>query len=83
MTQTPTVEQALKMVQDNPNGTNNAQARAVLSKELSRIWRNIQAQPTSYVMSKIEFAVFNYHRNSPDYKNPVAQRAVQRFWDNV
>ena len=82
MARTPTVEQALRMVQDNPNGTNNSTAKAVLQKELARIWQNIQAQPNSYVMDNLEFAVFNCYRNTPDYNNHTGQRAVQRYWDN-
>ena len=82
MTRAPSVEQALRMIQDNPNGTNNTQARDVLQKELARIWRNIQDNPNSYVMDNLEFAVFNCHRNSPEYTNQVGQRAVKRYWDN-
>jgi hypothetical protein len=82
MTRVPTVEQALRQVQDNPDGTSNSQARAVLQKELARIWRNIQDKPNSYVMNNLEFAVFNCHRNSPEYSNQVGQRAVKRYWDS-
>jgi hypothetical protein len=79
---TPTVEQALRLVQDNPNGSTNTQAKAVLSKEVTRIWRNIQAQPNSYVMDNLEFAVFNCYRNNPDYVNATGQQAVQRYWNH-
>jgi hypothetical protein len=82
MTATTTVEQALRQVQDNPNGSANAQAKAVLLKEVTRIWRNIQAEPGSYVMSNLEFAVFNCYRNNPDYHNTTGQQAVQRYWNH-
>lgn len=82
MARLPSVEEALRMVQDNPNGSNNAQAKAVLEKELNRIWRNVLQQPSTYIMDNLEFAVFNYHRNSPEYRNPTGQQAVKRHWDN-
>lgn len=82
MTRVPSVEQALRMVQDNPEGTSNTQAKAVLQKELARIWRSILAQPSIYVMDNLEFAVFNCYRNSPEYNNPTGQQAVKRYWDN-
>jgi hypothetical protein len=82
MTRVPSVEQALRMVQDNPDGTNNTQAKTVLQKEVSRIWRNILAQPSTYVMGNLEFAVFNCFRNFPEYNNTTGQQAVKRHWDN-
>jgi hypothetical protein len=78
---TLTIEQATQMFKDNPNGANITQAKAVLSQEMARIWREIQRKPNSYVMSKQEFSVFNCFRN--EYNNPTAQQAVQRYWDNV
>lgn len=82
MTRMPSVEEALKMVQDNPEGTNNVQAKAVLQKELTRIWRNVLASPSTYVMKNQEFAVFNCYRSSPEYNNPTGQQAVKRYWDH-
>ena len=80
---TPTVDQALKQVQDNPNGTNDAQAKAVLAEEATRIWRRIQAKPNDYVMNGREFPIFNYIRTTTtEYNNPTAQQAVQRYWNN-
>lgn len=46
------------------------------------IWRKVQAQPDGYIMTRDEFAIFNYfqHRFAGD---KVAKAARGRYWDNL
>jgi hypothetical protein len=53
----------------------------IVEEELVRIWRRIKDKPDSYVMSRLEFAIFNAYRQRPEYRNSTAQRAVERFWN--
>ena len=54
--------------------------RAMLENELNNLWQRIQAQPDTYVMTKEEFALFNYSRHHRGESN-VAQNAIIRFWN--
>lgn len=59
----------------------DAQTTAVLEAAIAELWRRIQAEPDSYVLSPDEFALFNYFLER--YRgSSVAQRAVARFWNN-
>ncbi|KAL8828950.1 MAG: hypothetical protein Q9191_002298 [Dirinaria sp. TL-2023a] len=72
---------ALEIVRNNEEGQVHPSVTAVLEKAVAEIWRKIQAQPTSYTMSRDEFAVFNFYRNR--FKDSqVAQQAVARFWNH-
>ena len=76
-----TVARALEIVRNNEEGQVHPSVTAVLEKAVAEIWRKIQAQPTSYAMSRDEFAVFNFYRNR--FKDSqVAQQAVARFWNH-
>ncbi|MCJ1375235.1 hypothetical protein MMC20_006469 [Loxospora ochrophaea] len=76
-----TVSKALDIVRNGEPGDAHPAVTNILERAISDIWRRINAQPTSYVMTKDEFAVFNYFRGR--YAgSPVAQRAVGRFWDH-
>lgn len=54
----------------------------IVEEELHKLWKRIQASPNSYVMSDLEFAIFNRYRNRNEYRNSTAQRAVERHWAN-
>jgi phosphate uptake regulator len=54
----------------------------IVEDELKRVWRRISDKPNSYVMSDLEFAIFNHHRNRDEYRNSTAQKAVERYWAN-
>jgi hypothetical protein len=57
------------------------QTSAVLETAIGKLWTKIQAEPNSYIMSRDEFALFNYFRLR-FRESPVAQTAVERFWNN-
>merc|ERR1711939_763792 len=44
--------------------------------------RNLQRQPNTYVMTHLEFAIFNFYRALPELQNETARKAVSRYWNN-
>ena len=74
------VQEALEIVRNSEERHMDQAALTVIERALAQVWARIQAQPNSYVMTKDEFAVFNYNRNR-FLSSDVAQRAVARFWD--
>ena len=75
------VASALEIVKNSEDGQVHPSVSAILERAIGEVWRRIQAQPTTYVMGREEFAVFNYYR-SRFQNNPVAQQAVARFWNH-
>ncbi|QUC23075.1 uncharacterized protein UV8b_07316 [Ustilaginoidea virens] len=75
------VAQALEIARESIDGASDSTVSKILENALSRIWSKVQDQPSSYVMSRDEFAVFNFfqHRFIGD-TDAVAAR--KRFWDN-
>ncbi|KAI3322319.1 hypothetical protein HD806DRAFT_536156 [Xylariaceae sp. AK1471] len=52
----------------------------ILNKAMTEIWRRVVAQPNDYVMSRDEFAIFNFFQDR--YRgNRVAKAARARYWD--
>ena len=74
-----TLEKALEIAKD-PNQSTPTPVTAMLERKIAEIWQRVQARPTSYVMTRDEFAVFSYFRSR--YNNEVARQAVSRFWSN-
>ena len=59
-------------------------ATTFLGQSIDGIWQRVQAQPSTYVFTREEFAVFaifNYYRGVFS-ENEIAQQAVQRFWEH-
>lgn len=79
--QDASVAQALEIARESPDGCSDPTISKILEAALSQIWSKVQAQPDSYVMTRDEFAVFNFfqHRFAGD-KTAVGAR--KRFWDN-
>lgn len=76
----PTIRQALQTARDSEEGTLDQDVANTLSYAISTIWRKIQAQPNTYVMTELEFSVFNYFQDR--FRGiPMAQRAVSRYWN--
>ncbi|KAH8693093.1 hypothetical protein BGW36DRAFT_34042 [Talaromyces proteolyticus] len=75
------VREALDRARNSTDGRIDSQTGAVLEKAIQELWSRIQAQPTSYILNRDEFALFNYFRER--FKSSVvAQKAVERFWNN-
>jgi hypothetical protein len=76
------VAQALEIARESPDGAKDPVISNILETALAQIWARVQAQPDAYVMSRDEFAVFNYfqHRFQGD---KIAVAARRRYWDNT
>ncbi|KIW44531.1 uncharacterized protein PV06_02992 [Exophiala oligosperma] len=77
-----TTRQAIQIAQNSENGSIDPIILHLLELALCRIWQNIQSEPDSYVMTQVEFAVFNYHRALPELQNETAREAISRYWDS-
>ena len=74
------VTQALEIARDSPEGAQDPDVARVLETALSEIWGKIQTQPNSYVMTRDEFAVFNYFQARFE-GHELAVSARRRYWD--
>jgi hypothetical protein len=79
---TTSVSQALEIARDSPEGARDPVVREILERAIQQIWLKVQMQPTSYVMNRVEFGVFNYFQ-SRFIGNEVAIAARKRYWDHA
>lgn len=77
-----TVAQALEIARDSPEGAQDPTVISILENALTDIWRKIEAHPTSYVMTRGEFAVFNYFQDRFAGQE-LATAARKRYWDHL
>jgi hypothetical protein len=77
-----TVPQALEFARDSPEGAQDPTVATILETALADIWRKVEAQPTSYVMTRDEFAVFNYFQDRFAGEQ-LATAARRRYWDHL
>ncbi|KAF5025202.1 hypothetical protein F66182_2668 [Fusarium sp. NRRL 66182] len=80
--QDASVAQALEIARESPDGSSDPTISKILEAALARIWSKVQTHPDSYIMTRDEFAVFNFfqHRFTGD-KTAVSAR--KRYWDNT
>jgi hypothetical protein len=74
------VADALEVARDSPEGAQDPAVVNILETAVSLIWAKIQARPTSYVMTRDEFAIFNYFQARFTGRQ-LAVSARQRYWD--
>jgi len=77
-----TLRQALQIAQNSQTDQVDPRILEILEQALARIWSNIQAQPNTYLMTELEFAIFNRYRARPELQNETARKAVSRYWNN-
>ncbi|PNP79660.1 hypothetical protein FNYG_07006 [Fusarium nygamai] len=79
------VAQALEIARESPDGSSDPTISKILESALTRIWAKVEMHPDSYVMTRDEFAVFNFFQdrfiNSVNTKKAVDAR--KRYWDNT
>ncbi|MCJ1243523.1 hypothetical protein MMC30_000720 [Trapelia coarctata] len=75
------VPKALELVRNSETGEVHPSVDATLERAISTLWTKIKARPDTYVMTKDEFAVFNYFR-ARYAGDETARKAVGRFWNN-
>lgn len=76
------VARALDTARNTPDGAEDPVVNAILEAAIDRIWKKVEARPDSYIMSRGEFAVFNYY-HVRFTGNSVAIAARKRYWDNT
>ncbi|PNH37036.1 hypothetical protein VD0002_g10021 [Verticillium dahliae] len=81
-TSSATVAQALEVARESPDGASDSTISGILEEALEQTWSKITAQPSSYIMSRDEFAVFNYFQHR-FVDNRTATEARSRYWDNM
>ena len=77
-----TVAEALEIARDSEDGAQDPSVRSILETAIADIWAKIEAQPTSYVMNREEFAVFNYFQHRFEGLQ-LASSARKRYWDSL
>ncbi|RCI08437.1 hypothetical protein L249_8798 [Ophiocordyceps polyrhachis-furcata BCC 54312] len=81
MSQEAVVAQALMLARDSPDGAEDPVVCEILNSALKRTWDKVQEAPRTYVMTRNEFAVFNYFQHR-FVGNTMAVAARKRFWDH-
>ena len=66
----------------NTEGDLDRTVKAYLDKAIVDIWGRVNQSPDTYVLSRDEFAVFNYYIRRFDGSS-VAEKAVERYWRNT
>lgn len=72
---------ALEIARNSETGDLDAAVRDLLDKAIGEIWERIHQNPTTYILTRDEFAVFNYFIDRFQ-GNELAQAAIQRYWDD-
>jgi hypothetical protein len=76
------VRRAIIIAQTATTDNLDQQTKEILALALRAIWRRLQAQPDTYVLTNLEARVFNYHQ-SLFRGNELARRAWARYWANT
>jgi hypothetical protein len=76
------VAQALEIARESPDGASDPTVSKILDMALSQIWGKVEAQPDAYVMTRDEFAVFNFFQHRFQ-GNTTAVKARKRYWDHA
>lgn len=65
----------------NSQGDVEPTISAYLEYSLQVVWSKLISSPEAYILTKDEFALFNYFR--PRFTNSdLAQTAIRRFWEH-
>ncbi|KAI0554659.1 hypothetical protein F4679DRAFT_307253 [Xylaria curta] len=73
---------ALEVARDSPEAADHGIIRDKLESALADIWGRVLADEFEYVMSRDEFAIFNFYQDR-FRNNPIATSARKRYWDNL
>ena len=77
-----TVAQALEIARDSAEGAQDPTVLNILEAAITDIWGKIQAYPSSYLMTRDEFAIFNYFQDRFEGER-LATAAKKRYWDHL
>lgn len=76
-----TLSTAVEIARQNQHGDIDPAVTTFLEQTIDALWQRVKAQPSTYLFTKEEFAVFTYYRDRFRGK-PTAQQAVRRFWEH-
>jgi hypothetical protein len=74
------LSQAIEYAQNSEGGVEQRLAQH-LEKKLGEVYARMQAQPTSYMLARDEFALLNYYR-SRFGDSELIKTATKRFWSS-
>lgn len=74
------VAQALEIARDSAEGARDPVVCNILESAITTIWSKVQTQPDTYLMSRDEYAVFNYFQHRFQ-GSVIAIAARRRYWD--
>ncbi|KAI2620285.1 hypothetical protein GGS26DRAFT_594903 [Hypomontagnella submonticulosa] len=79
------VQEALELARESQDGIEDPFVVTVLEATLHRVWSKILEEPDGYVMTRTEFAVFNFmQREDPDKRRAtLAAKARANYWNNT
>ncbi|CZR35671.1 uncharacterized protein FPRO_00206 [Fusarium proliferatum ET1] len=80
LSQQDIVAQSLEIARESPDGASYPSIREILESALEEIWAKVQDQPDSYIMTRDEFAVFNFFQGR-FAGDKMAISARKRFWE--
>lgn len=76
------VAQALEVARESPEGAQDPIIVNTLENAITEIWAKIEREPSSYVLTRDEFAVFNYFQDR-FMGQPLAVAARRRYWNSL
>jgi len=77
-----TIAHALEIARDyHPDQGRDPQIVQILDEAVAQICGKLQAEPQSYVLTQLEFAVFNFFQHL-FVGEPIAVAARKRYWDS-
>jgi len=74
------IQRALDIAR-NTDGDLDHSVEKYLEDQLAVVWTRLESRPNSYVLSKDEFAIFNYFVGRYQ-DSEVAEKAIARFWSS-
>ncbi|KAI9856645.1 MAG: hypothetical protein M1824_005342 [Vezdaea acicularis] len=74
-----TIQNALDIVRSCNGEQVDPAVTALLNQFVAEIWQRIGPEPSSYILTQLEFAVFNFYQDRfREY--PAYRAAIGRFW---
>lgn len=75
-----TIQSALEFAREDDDGVVCTRITIYLENQLDTVINKLQAAPTSYLLDKDEFALFNYFRYRYEDAD-FTRSAISRFWN--
>ncbi len=74
------LQRALEIARSTDQADLDPVLRDLLERAFAEVWDRIRANPTTYILTKDEFAVFNFYQNRwPSHE--LGESATARFWN--